>query len=167
MVSILFCHLRHGLGCPRRCVLFFSSSLCCWNGRPCPAVQQRYSVLLLFNSRAHSLRVRAGYVRAQLPLPSSPPPSSLLPPLLHLPLLLLFLLLCSHTIALHRIAHHSSFSRLQFIKIYNDLLPGFSLSLMPSTWHWQRAKGNGGTHPSSALRRDATLGILLVFDLCI
>lgn len=110
---------------------------------------------LLFNSRAHSLRARAGYVRAQ-PLFTSPV----------LPLFFL-LLITSHTIALHRIAHHSSFSRLQFIKIYNDLLPGFSLSLTSTTWHWQRAKGNGGTHPSSALRRDATLGILLVFDLCI
>lgn len=49
-------------------------------------------------------------------------------PLLLLLLFLLFLLLCSHTnhrIALHRIARHSSFSRLQFIKIYNDLFFGF------------------------------------------
>lgn len=163
LVSILFCHLRQGLGCLRRCVLFFSSSLCCWNGRPCPAVQQRYSVLLLFNSRAHSLRVRAGYVRAQPLFPSSPPPSPLffrppspLPPtsLPHL---------TYHRIASHRIAHHSSFSRLQFIKIYNDLFFGFFIIINA----FDLAMANGRTHPSSALRRDATLGILLVFDLCI
>lgn len=133
--------------CTAPCLVFFIPSMCCcWNGRPCPAVQQRYSVLFLFfNSRAHNLRVRAGYVRAQPPFysfpssflpppsPTSPAPSALPPPLL-----------AYHRIALHRIAHHSSFSRLQFIKIYNDLFFGFSLSLTPSTWQMALA---GPTHP--------------------
>lgn len=86
---------------------------------------------------------RGMYVRNLPSIPSTPPsplffrPPSPLPPtsLPHL---------AYHRIASHRIAHHSSFSRLQFIKIYNDLLPGFSLSLTPSTWQWQMA---GPTHP--------------------
>lgn len=77
-------------------------------------------------------------------------PSSFFPLLLLLPFLL-FLLLCSHTIALHYIAHHSSFSRLQFIKIYNDLFFGFFIIINA----FDLAMANGGTHPSSALRCDA------------
>lgn len=128
-----------------------------------PHVPLYNSVTVSFFCLTHAPTVcacaRGMYVRN---LPSAPFP--FLFSLVLLPPLLLFLLLCSHTIELHRIASHITlrshdYNLLRFITIYsldfiikaNDLANGTT----------------GGTHPSSALRRDATLGILLVFDLCI
>lgn len=163
MVSILFRDLRQGLGgvclLPMRCALSCLLHPLCvvvGTGAHVPLYNSVTVSFFCFLTHAPTVcaRARGMYVRNLfLPPPSYLSSSSSLSP--RIP---------SHCIASHVTLRSHDYNLLRFITIYSL---DFSLSLTPSTWHRQRAKGNGGTHPSSALRRDATLGILLVFDVCI